>query len=376
MNTVEKVNHGSAISFTITLDVRFFSFNISVRMYDYTKSRRYCKASPTEAKAPTMPSASVTPTRVPANNPPWLSVRGLGRRVGRRALLDDVSFELRPGELVALVGPNGAGKSTLVKCLAGLIDDYHGDIEIEGRPLARYRPRERARKVCYVAQAGDRPPPFTVREFVRLARYAHDDDGAGFGVRDDPGDGTVAPPASAGDRRRRRDELDALAIGLRACGDYDAVEDALERTGMTPFAERLMSTLSGGERQMAALAAALAQEAGLLLLDEPAAFLDLRHQETILELLANLHRERGQTCLMVTHDVNAALHASRRVLALREGRLLYDGPADGLADGRLLSSVFDTDFAFVTHPLSGKRTVASVGAKAARRLDFCGGPCP
>ena len=270
-------------------------------------------------------------------HPPLLRTEGLAVRTGGKTILKDVSFAVGRGELIALAGANGAGKSTLLRTIAGLSGHgFAGTVEIAGRPLSAYTPRRLARQVCYVAQSPGNPPPFTVGELVRLARYAHDD-----------------PPARAG-----ADDPAGRAVA-----------EALAMTGMEAFRGRPLPSLSGGERQMAFLASALAQEAELLLLDEPGAFLDIGHQEALLTLLAGLHRQRRATIIFATHDINAALHASRRVLGLAGGRLVHDGPPGRLAEPGALWTLYGRDFTFVRHPETGRMTVAAAGAEAARRLE-------
>jgi len=232
----------------------------------------------------------------------WIiELDGLGWTIGGRPILSDLSLRVRGGEYLSVVGPNGAGKSTLLKCLAGVVCDWTGGYRLAGRSFAAWSPRERARRLGYVPQADGRPLPFTAFEFVLQARYPH-----------------VRPLGdfSAHDRAQARAAL--------------AAADAAELSG------RALDTLSGGERQRIFIAAALAQEADILLLDEPATFLDYRHQAETDALLRRLHREQGLTLISVTHDLNRALPASDRVLALRGGRLLFDGPpADFLAGDRL-----------------------------------------
>lgn len=251
-----------------------------------------------------------------------LEVRNFTLTRGSRTILREISFTVARGESVAIIGPNGAGKTSLLKCLIRILRGGPGRILVDGRPLERYGQAELARRLAYVPQADGRATPFTVREFVEMARYPHL--------------GPLAPV-------RPEDER--------------AVLRALEDTAMAPFAERPMDALSGGERQKAYLAAALAQEAEILLLDEPTAFLDPPRQVEILLTLARVREERGTTILFVTHDVNEALTHASSVIALREGAIVFDGPITALAKKATLEGIYAHEFVVGTHPRTGRAVV-------------------
>jgi iron complex transport system ATP-binding protein len=250
--------------------------------------------------------------------PPLLETCRLDVLRGGRHVLRDVTVAVAAGEILAVVGPNGAGKSTWLLACLGLLP-FEGRIELDGRPLGSYTPRERARRMAYVPQADPRPIPFTAAEFVRLGRYPY-------------------------------------WTGLRAPGRADAAvaREALALTDTARFADRAMSTLSGGERQRVHIAAALAQEPALLLLDEPTAFLDPRHQAETAALLGRLNRERGLGIVLVTHDLNLGAACAHRVLALRDGTVAYLGVADGFLHPGVLESLYEVPFD-VTLTASGTR---------------------
>jgi iron complex transport system ATP-binding protein len=136
--------------------------------------------------------------------------------------------------------------------------------------------------------------------------------------------------------------------------DRAEIDRALQDTGMVAFANRSMDALSGGERQKALLAAALAQQSEILLLDEPTAFLDPAQQADVLAVLGRAHREKGVTIVSVTHDLNEALAHARRVIALREGAVVFDGPSADLTTGDVLRRIYDHDFVIGTHPKTGR----------------------
>ncbi len=239
--------------------------------------------------------------------------------INSRAILKDISLSIKEGEYISIVGPNGAGKTTLLKCLDRIHKGGNGDIRIAGKPLDKYSQKELAQKLSYVPQADGRISPFTVYEFVMMGRYPH-----------------LSPFSSPGKR------------------DEDAVHDALDITGISEFSERLLPTLSGGERQKVFIAAALAQGAKVLLLDEPTTFLDPKHQADVHRLLERANRERGFTVLSVTHDINNAILTSRRILALKDGAVVFCGPADKFMNNEILYKIYEKSFLFVKHPQTGK----------------------
>lgn len=248
-------------------------------------------------------------------NPLAIRVEGLSFRIDPRLILEQISFAIPMGEFVSVIGPNGAGKTTLIKCLHRILRATGGSIEILGKPLGRYSQRELAKVMSYVPQGDGRFFPFSVFEFVLMGRYPH-----------------LSPFSTITPEDKR------------------AAERALEMTDTTAFRDRAIQTLSGGERQKVFIAAALAQGARILLLDEPTTFLDYRHQAEVMDLLRNLNRDEGLTLVAVTHDVNSGTLAGDRVLALKEGRLVFDGPPGDLLAGNALAAIYDTEFRFVQDP--------------------------
>jgi iron complex transport system ATP-binding protein len=223
-----------------------------------------------------------------------LSAQSLQFAYNGRAVLKGVTLSVGPGEVVALIGPNGAGKTTLLKALAGLLVPRSGRVEVA---------LPRARTVAYLAQSEDLPLEWTVREVVELGRLPY----VGF-WRD----------LSAADRR--------------------AVARAMDRTATTELAARPVGALSGGERQRVALARALAQEPRVLLLDEPATHLDLRHQVDLFDALRE-EAAAGIAVVAVMHDLGFAAQADRCVL-LSEGTVRADGPPAVALDPDLLGEIY------------------------------------
>lgn len=224
----------------------------------------------------------------PAERPVALEAFALAARRGEREVLRDVAFALREGEGAALVGPNAAGKSTLLRVLAGLLPPSAGEVRLDGRPLADWTRGARARTVALVAPDEDAPPMLTVEERVRLGRFPHR--------------GPFRP----------FDESDRAAVAR-----------ALARTGTEPLRHRRLSTLSAGERQLAALARGLAQQPRVLLLDEPGAHLDVGHQLQLFRVLDEVRAE-GVAVMAVVHDLQRAAEWAERMLLLAGGRLAAD----------------------------------------------------
>ncbi len=246
---------------------------------------------------------------------PIIRLRDFSFRLAKKEILRNVSFDVAEGEYLSIVGPNGAGKTTLLKCIDRLLEGGSGRIEICGRPLQSYRQKELARLVGYVPQADGRLFPFTVEQFVMMGRYPY-----------------LSPFSSIG----KQDRL--------------AVAEALRQTGTVEFAGRLLETLSGGERQKVFIAAAMAQGAKILLLDEPTTFLDYYHQDDIRTLLDRANRKSGVTIISVTHDVNRAALESRRIVALRQGTVEFRGTPAEIMNPQTLQRIFGSSFVLVDHP--------------------------
>jgi iron complex transport system ATP-binding protein len=227
-----------------------------------------------------------------------LSARGLAAGYDGRAIVADVALELAPGELVGIVGPNGAGKSTLLATLAGLLAPVAGEVQLQGRGLATYRAPALARLRAFMPQALPADEGWRVREVVRMGRFPHQ---RGWGLVESP-------------------------------ADKGAIADALATTGLTALQDQRVDKLSGGQRQRAYLARALAQDAPLLLLDEPTAHLDLGHQLEFFKLVRTAAEARGVAVVAVLHDLNLAAQFCHRLWLVQAGDAA--GPGGLLAAGR------------------------------------------
>ena len=218
-----------------------------------------------------------------------IDLRDVSVRLGGRPVVDGVSATVSRGEWVGLIGPNGAGKTTLLRAIARLVP-FTGTIALDRRPTETLRRSELARMLAVVPQEPSTPPWMTVGEYVLLGRTPH---------------------------------LGALAKeGLR---DREAAARALDRLDLLGYRERRLGTLSGGEKQRVVVARALAQEAPVVLLDEPTASLDIGHQQQALELLDVLREESGLTLVAAMHDLTLAAQYVDRMLLLEQGRIVADG---------------------------------------------------
>lgn len=255
--------------------------------------------------------------------PPRLGLESLHFAYGSHPVLRGVDLAVRPGERVALLGRNGSGKSTLLNLAAGLLPPASGRVRLDGDDVRALPSRTRARKIAMVPQNLPIPFAFTLREWVSLGR---------------------TPYLSA--LRGERDE------------DRAAVETALELAQVTDLADRLVGEVSGGERQRAALAMALAQQPELLLLDEATAHLDLHHQVGLLGLVRQLNQERGLTVIAAIHDMNLAALWFDRLVLVHHGRIFADGPPEAVVRPDLLEAVFQCGVDVIPHPTEGVPLVA------------------
>lgn len=234
-----------------------------------------------------------------------LEARGLSVRRGARVVVEDVSLGLHGGDAVALVGPNAAGKSTLVRALAGLLSPAAGEVRLRGRPLRECGREAVARAVALVAPDDAAPATITVGERALLGRFPHR--------------GALRPFTAEDDA---------------------AVARALALTGVESLAARPLATLSAGERQLAALARGLAQQPAVLLLDEPAAHLDIGHQLRLFRVLDEVRRD-GVAVLAVVHDLPRAAAWAERLILLAGARVTAEGPPADVLASPAAAAAFD-----------------------------------
>lgn len=247
-----------------------------------------------------------------------LAAQSLSVGYGERLVIPALSLEIAMGTITALVGPNGSGKSTVLKTLARLIAPRTGAVYLDGRAIASLPTREAARQLAVLPQGPTAPEELTVGELVEQGRYPH-----------------------AGPLRMLREQ------------DHAAIIGALTQANMLELRHRRLDSLSGGERQRAWIALALAQSTPILLLDEPTTFLDIGHQLEVLALIQRLNRTQDKTIVLVLHDLNQAARFAGRIIALREGRIVADGPPRAVLTSDLLAEVFQVKATIINHPVDG-----------------------
>ncbi|MGN7225076.1 heme ABC transporter ATP-binding protein [Dietzia maris] len=246
---------------------------------------------------------------------PVLSTEGVTVRIGGRVLLDRVDLDVYAGEVLALIGPNGAGKSTLLGVVAGDTVPDAGRVVLDGTDLRRWRLGDLACRRALLTQANSVAFPFTVREVVAMGR---------------------APWAA------------------RPEGDDDelVIDESLAATDTTHLRLRTFPTLSGGEKARASLSRALAQQAGVLLLDEPTAAVDLRHQEIVLELARSV-ADAGGAVVVVLHDLALAAAWSDRMVMISDGRIRAEGQPGQVLTPDLVEEVYQQPVLIHRHPVTG-----------------------
>jgi iron complex transport system ATP-binding protein len=249
-----------------------------------------------------------------------LDVDCVSWRVDGANVLDGVTLQVQPGELIALMGRNGAGKSTLLDVIAGLRAAEGGEVRLDGRRLSAWDPRARARLVAHLPQAVRPDLPVPAGELVLMGRYPHTD------------------------------------RWFESPSDTDAVQRAMLRTDCWELRGRSMQTLSGGERQRVLLAACFAQQAPVLLFDEPSTYLDIDQQLHCFSLL-RAECDAGAACVAVTHDLNLALAFATRFVVLDRGRVAYDMPAAEAACTEEWIALFSSRLRLSTTP-SGRPWVS------------------
>ncbi len=243
-----------------------------------------------------------------------------------RTVLEDVTLNIEPGEILSVVGPNGAGKSTLVRAVSGVHPLSAGQIHLAGHELNQLSQMERARYLAVVPQARNLPGTYTVQQTVLLGRTPY-----------------------------------MNWLGHAEKKDYRKVEQALEQTQTSDLADRQIGELSGGEQQRVLLARALAQDTPILLLDEPTTHLDLQHQSHLLNLIHNLAAEHKLTVLLVLHDLNLAGLYSDRVALLHERHIQAIGSPQEVLTAENLSSVYQIPVQVIPHPEYGSPLILPDG---------------
>ncbi|NHN48391.1 ABC transporter ATP-binding protein [Halostella sp. JP-L12] len=240
---------------------------------------------------------------------------------GDDPVVDGESVAVPAGEVTALVGPNGSGKSTLLKALADQLSPESGTVRVDGREVHDMGTKELARKVGLLSQENVAPGSLTVEDLVAHGRYPH---------------------------RGTFESVDE--------DDVAAVDRAVSLAGIDHLRDAEVGSLSGGQKQLAWIAMALAQETDVLLLDEPTTFLDLHHQLEVMEIVETLRDESDTTVVLVLHDISQAARHADHVLAMKDGEILARGPPEEVVTEELLRDVFRVE-ATVNYCMNGPRIV-------------------
>ncbi|HEY3883898.1 MAG TPA: ABC transporter ATP-binding protein [Vicinamibacterales bacterium] len=254
---------------------------------------------------------------------------------GSTPVLRGVTLTVAPGEITGLLGPNGSGKTTLLRLLAGTERPQSGHVTLDGSPVSRFSRAELARRIAVVPQETHLAFDYTVAEVAMMGRYAH-----------------LGP------------------FEIEGPDDLTVVDESLSATGTRQLRDRPFSTLSGGEKQRVIIAAALAQiaarsagggvrGAGVLLLDEPTTSLDVAYQLDVAALLKRLHRERGLSIVISTHDLSLAATLCESITMLREGQVVASGPVRQALTKDSVRRAFDIDVDLLEH--AGQQLVVPVG---------------
>jgi iron complex transport system ATP-binding protein len=256
-----------------------------------------------------------------------IEARSLSLGYDGRAVIDGIDLSVEEGDLVSIVGPNGSGKSTLLRALSRNLRPFSGEVLLDGRSIERRPTKEVARRLAFLAQSPSVPNELTVIELVEHGRFPY-----------------------------------APWTGALGAKDREVVDWALDATALSSLRHRMVATLSGGERQRAWIAMALAQESPILFLDEPTTFLDIHHQLQIMELVGRMNRDMGRTIVMVLHDLNQAARFSRRMIALKDGRIHSEGKPEGILTPATLREVFGIDSTVLRDESSGCPYFLPVGS--------------
>ena len=253
-----------------------------------------------------------------------LSAQNLKIGYDGKVIVPSLNLEIKKGAITAIIGSNGCGKSTILKTLARLHPAMSGSVILDGKEIKNTPTKEIARKMAILPQSPEAPDGLSVFDLVSYGRTPYQ---GGFS---------------------RLSEHDRAMV-----------EWSIQVTGLSDFKDHAVDSLSGGQRQRAWIAMAIAQETGLLLLDEPTTYLDLAHQLEVLELLKKLNREDGRTIVMVIHDLNHASRFADELVAIKNGQLVLQGTPKEVMNGEVLKEVFQIDASIVEDLRTGKPAIIS-----------------
>lgn len=237
-----------------------------------------------------------------------IEIRNISKHYRDKAVVEKVSFALPTEKIIAFIGSNGAGKSTVLSIISRLIAASEGTVDIDGTELSEWDTRDLAKQLAVLSQSTHFTLRLTVEALVRFGRFPH-------------------------------------SRGKFTDHDRAVVDQALEYTGLTELRGRFIDELSGGQRQTAYIAMAIAQDTKYILLDEPLNNLDMRRSAKIMELLRRLVNEKGKTVIIVIHDINFVSFHADYVVALKNGKLQHLGPVEDIIRPEVLKDIYDMDIA-------------------------------
>lgn len=247
-----------------------------------------------------------------------LEATQLGLSYGGAYIFEDLNVSIPKGKITVFIGSNGCGKSTLLRSMARLLKPQRGAVVLEGEDIASMSTKQVARKLSILPQGPIAPEGLTVLQLVKQGRYPYQ-----------------------------------TWLKQWSTEDEKAVNDALERTGVSEFRDRPVDSLSGGQRQRAWIAMTLAQETPIILLDEPTTYLDLTHQIEVLDLLFELNLREERTIVMVLHDINLACRYADHIVAIRKGKIEAEGQPSKVVDAKLMKTVFELQCDIIADPVYG-----------------------
>jgi iron complex transport system ATP-binding protein len=235
-----------------------------------------------------------------------INIQNLHFGYDNRVIFNDLSVSFRQGGFCSILGPNGSGKTTLLKCVAGLLKPDSGMIQLNGKPMSEYKMTEMARTLAYVPQYQDIVFDISVFDYVMLGRN---------------------PYQTPWEMQRPEDK--------------EVVEDMLQQCKVWKYRDNLLQALSGGERQRVMIARAMAQQTGIMLLDEPLSNIDVTHKFEIMDILQQLNEEQGVSILIILHDLPIAKSYSKQILLLKEGNVLQYGDKNAVLSEENIRNCFD-----------------------------------
>ncbi|MEW5550080.1 ABC transporter ATP-binding protein [Peribacillus frigoritolerans] len=235
-----------------------------------------------------------------------VEVKNLFKKYNNKTVVEDVSIEIKKGKITSFIGPNGAGKSTVLSMISRLITRDSGEVLIEGKDMGEFNSNELAKKIAILKQANHINIRLTIRELVAFGRF----------------------PYSQGKLTKE---------------DWKYVDEAIEYMELADMQDKFLDQLSGGQQQRAFIAMVIAQNTEYVLLDEPLNNLDMKHSVQIMKVLRRLADELGKTVIIVIHDINFASCYSDYIVALKDGKVVHNGPTEQVINSNVLKEIYDMD---------------------------------